>query len=83
MKFFSTIIALGAALTATAQTVSVSYDTVYDNKAGSLSTVACSDGSNGLITKYGYKTFGAIPQFPNIGGSSTSKHNDPSVKDNR
>ena len=69
MKFFTAVTTLFAASTVSA--VSVSYDTVYDNAAGSLTTVACSDGSNGLITKYGYKTFGQIPKFPNIGGSST------------
>ena len=71
MKFFATICAFGAAASAAASSVSVSYDTVYDNAAGSMSTVACSDGSNGLITKYGYKTFDAVPGYPNIGGSST------------
>lgn len=48
---------------------SVSFDTVYDNKAQSLATVACSDGSNGLLTK-GFKTFGDLPSFPNIGGAA-------------
>lgn len=47
----------------------VSYDSTYDNKGGSLSTVACSDGPHGLLTK-GYKTFGSLPDFPYIGGSS-------------
>ena len=36
-----------------------------------MNNVACSDGANGLETKYGYTTFGQIPHFPNIGGSST------------
>ena len=35
---------------------------------GSLSTVACSDGSHGLLTK-GFSTFGSLPHFPNIGGA--------------
>ncbi|KAJ2926336.1 hypothetical protein H1R20_g10749, partial [Candolleomyces eurysporus] len=46
----------------------VSYDTVYDNRAGSLSWVACSDGPNGLLTK-GFTTFGSLPKFPLIGGA--------------
>jgi hypothetical protein len=52
--------------------VQLSYDTVYDNKSGSLDTVACSDGSNGLVTK-GYSTFGSLKNFPNIGGAFAIK----------
>ncbi|KAK5171134.1 uncharacterized protein LTR77_004278 [Saxophila tyrrhenica] len=70
MKFTAILATLGSLATANAATVSVSYDTVYDNKSGALTSVACSDGSNGLITKYNYNTFGQIPHFPNIGGSS-------------
>lgn len=33
-----------------------------------MTAVSCSDGSNGLITKYGWKTQGDIPRFPYIGG---------------
>ena len=51
MKFFSTIVALSAAAMASATTVSVSYDTTYDTASNSLTSVACSDGANGLITK--------------------------------
>ncbi|KAI8974264.1 Cerato-platanin [Trametes punicea] len=70
MKFASLVAALlvvPAALGATT-TVSVSYDEVYDDASGSLTTVACSDGENGLITK-GFTTFGSLPSFPNIGGA--------------
>ncbi|KAG6909583.1 hypothetical protein DXG01_016622 [Tephrocybe rancida] len=48
----------------------VSYDWGYDVSETSLDNVACSDGPNGLETR-GYKTFGSIPGFPFIGGSST------------
>nr|AGL40521.1 cerato-platanin 6 [Crinipellis campanella] len=48
--------------------VTLAYDTVYDNAAGSLSTVACSDGANGLLTR-GFTTFGSLPSFPNIGAA--------------
>ena len=58
--------ALGAT---TSTTVSVSYDQAYDNGAASLTTVSCSDGTNGLLTK-GYTTFSSLPSFPNIGGTS-------------
>ena len=55
--------ALPPTIFATIQTVA--YDPVYDNPNGSLTTVACSNGTNGLITR-GYKTFGSLPSFPNI-----------------
>lgn len=58
-----------AALAAPALAVSVTYDQVYDNRQGSLSTVACSNGPNGLLTR-GYKTFGDLPPFPHIGGAA-------------
>ena len=48
--------------------VQVTYDATYDNSGGSLTTVACSDGSNGLIPR-GYTTFGSLPKFPHIGGA--------------
>lgn len=47
----------------------VSWDSVYDQGTQSLSTVACSNGANGLQTK-GYNVFDDLPTFPNIGGSS-------------
>jgi hypothetical protein len=62
------IIALLAAPFAISAT-RVSYDSVYDQGTQSLSTVECSDGSNGLLTK-GYSLFKDLPTFPNIGGSS-------------
>ncbi|KAL7282975.1 hypothetical protein ACG7TL_002393 [Trametes sanguinea] len=49
--------------------VTVSYDQTYDNSGASLATVACSDGTNGLLTK-GFSTFGSLPHFPNIGGAA-------------
>jgi hypothetical protein len=52
------------------ETVSVSYDPKYDVRDSSLTTVACSDGPNGLIPR-GYSTFGSLPNFPNIGGAIT------------
>ena len=66
MKYFLALLVLAA--TCLAQTV-VTYDAAYDKGSTSLTTVACSDGTNGLITK-GYTTFGSLPEFPYIGGSS-------------
>jgi hypothetical protein len=64
MKFFATLLALPVVALA----VSLSFDPVYDNAGGSLTTVACSDGANGLIPR-GFNTFGQLPGFPNIGGA--------------
>jgi len=47
----------------------VRYDQTYDNSGQSLSTVSCSNGPNGLLTR-GYTTFGSLPTFPNIGAAS-------------
>ena len=70
MQFTSLFFALTAiCASAAASTVTVSYDETYDNAAGSLATVACSDGTNGLLTK-GYSDFGSLPDFPNIGGAA-------------
>ncbi|KAF4981617.1 hypothetical protein FZEAL_2629 [Fusarium zealandicum] len=49
----------------------VSYDTGYDNKARPMTSVACSDGPNGLITKYGWKTQGDAPAAAYVGGVYT------------
>lgn len=45
--------------------VLLGYNDVYDDPNGSLTTVACSDGTNGLITR-GYTTFSSLPSFPYI-----------------
>ncbi|KAL6892154.1 eliciting plant response-like protein [Trichoderma evansii] len=54
-------------VTATAATY-VSFDSGYDDASRNLDRVSCSDGRNGLITKYGWRTQGQIPHFPYIGG---------------
>jgi hypothetical protein len=55
----------------------VSGDSTYDQGTQSLSTVSCSDGTNGLLTK-GYNLFQDLPTFPNIGGSSViASYNSP------
>ncbi|OTB04649.1 hypothetical protein M426DRAFT_58085 [Hypoxylon sp. CI-4A] len=46
---------------AAASAASVSYDTGYDDGSRSLTAVSCSDGQNGLITRYGWQTQGQIP----------------------
>ncbi|KAJ3493826.1 hypothetical protein NLG97_g4487 [Lecanicillium saksenae] len=59
-----------AALASTALGATVSYDTGYDDGSRSLLRVACSDGDNGLISRYKWKTQAEIPRFPYIGGAS-------------
>lgn len=63
--FFSISIFVLSTLAQTTETLS--YDTSYDDTTLSLSSVACSDGTNGLETK-GYTTLGSLPTFPNVGG---------------
>ena len=67
MKFSLTVISL-VTFFSVVSAVDVRYDTAYDNSKGSLSTVTCSDGANGLLTK-GFATFGSLPSFPNIGAA--------------
>lgn len=50
--------------------VRVLYDTTYDNSSFPISSLACSDGPNGLEGK-GYNTLGQLPDFPYVGASPT------------
>jgi hypothetical protein len=68
MQFTYALISLALAASS-ALAAQVTYDQVYDQSSGSLETVACSNGPNGLLTR-GYSTFGDLPSFPNIGGAS-------------
>ncbi|KAI0394516.1 cerato-platanin [Xylariaceae sp. FL0594] len=65
IKFFGVLSAAASAMGAT-----VAYDQGYDDASRSLTTVACSDGPNGLITRYGWQTQGQIPRFPHIGAAA-------------
>ncbi|KAI9900865.1 hypothetical protein N3K66_005127 [Trichothecium roseum] len=73
---FSAIFSL-AAIFSVAAADSVSYDTGYDLGQRSLSVIACSDGQNGLMTRYGWETQADIPTFPFIGGVAGIAHNSP------
>ncbi|KAF1357748.1 Cerato-platanin [Lizonia empirigonia] len=66
MKF--SISAFGLGLASLTSAISVSYDTGYDDGSRALTALSCSDGANGLITKYGWNTQANIPSFPRIGG---------------
>lgn len=70
MKFHTTAIALLASITPSLAT-RIAWDSGYDNAGRSLKDIACSDGDNGLITRYGWTTQGSIATFPNIGGSDS------------
>ena len=56
-------------------TVKATFDTMYDNRNSSLNGVACSNGANGLVTRF--PTFGYIPTFPFIGGAPGIVWNSP------
>ncbi|KAI0130254.1 Cerato-platanin [Xylariales sp. AK1849] len=66
--YFSKIVQ-AISFAAAASAASVAYDTGYDLGSRSMTEVACSDGANGLITRYGWQTQGAIPDFPYIGAA--------------
>ncbi|KAL7953781.1 Cerato-platanin [Trichoderma compactum] len=55
----------------------VSFDPGYDDPSRSLNDVACSDGPNGLITKYHWQTQGQVSNFPYIGGVQGIQWNSP------
>ncbi|ORY67399.1 eliciting plant response-like protein [Pseudomassariella vexata] len=74
---FTQILSL-LSLAAASQAITVAYDTGYDDGSRSLTAVACSDGANGLITRKGWQTQGAIPKFPYIGAAeAVSGYNSP------
>jgi len=68
MKLSLSSTSLALFLTSVHAQLTVSYDSTYDNGGQSLSTVACSDGPNGLLTR-GFTTFNSLPSFPFIGGA--------------
>lgn len=76
MKFSAAItsvisLALTSTLVSAGQVpTQIAYDPTYDDASLSLTKVACSDGANGLITKYHYQTLGNLPKFPYVAASS-------------
>lgn len=58
-------------ISAPVQTYEAVYNNIYDNRYGSLNSVACSE----LHSKY--QTFGNIPGFPNIGGAPSTTYDSP------
>ncbi|KAJ8518237.1 hypothetical protein ONZ45_g4677 [Pleurotus djamor] len=68
MKFFALFFSAALLLAPLASAVTVSFDEIYDDPNGSLTSVACSDGPHGLLSKA--QTFGGLPKFPFIGGAA-------------
>ncbi|KAH6853071.1 hypothetical protein J4E91_000850 [Alternaria rosae] len=68
MQFSSAISAAILGFASLASAITVSYDTGYDDGSRALTSLACSDGSNGLITKYNWQTQANVAGFPKIGG---------------
>ena len=52
-----------------ATTDSVVFDQVFDNPDRPMTSVACSDGKNGLITRKGWRTLGNAPKSVYVGGA--------------
>ncbi|KAI6156749.1 Cerato-platanin [Pisolithus tinctorius] len=48
----------------------LAYDAIYGDANCLLSSLACSDGTNGLESK-GYTTFSSFPNVPYLGGAPT------------
>jgi Cerato-platanin len=71
-----TLILSSSTASAAANTTLATFDTAYDDASLSLSSVTCSNGENGLVTK-GYNTIGDLPTA-NVGGAPTIQGwNDP------
>ncbi|KAF2096195.1 Cerato-platanin-domain-containing protein [Rhizodiscina lignyota] len=66
---FSTVFSAIAVYVAGTQAWTLSYDQGYDDGSRALTSLACSDGDNGLITRFGWETQKQVPSFPRIGGS--------------
>ncbi|KAG9312667.1 Cerato-platanin [Chiua virens] len=78
MKFLSMLAVLSAAVSpsiAQSGSVKVTYDSLYDNPNWSLGNTACSDGPNGLQSKW--PTLGVIPGYPAVGGIPGLTWNSP------
>jgi len=67
--------AMPQAATPTPSPLRATYDTTFENPTGCLNNVACSDGPNGLVSRF--PTFGDIPNFPFIGGAFDVVWNSP------
>jgi hypothetical protein len=72
---------LNLAFVGVASAVRVAWDTNYDNRSGSLNTVSCSNGPNGLINRYNWSTLADVPTFPLVGAfDAIAGWNSPNVR---
>jgi Cerato-platanin len=76
MKLSLVFTSFAVLLTSVHAQLRVTFDTTYDNANGSMNSVACSNGPNGLLTR-GFPTFGSLPNFPFIGGAPAVTFDSP------
>ncbi|KAK7456501.1 hypothetical protein VKT23_010752 [Stygiomarasmius scandens] len=69
MKFFAALASAALLLPSLSGAVQLQFDNTYDNANTALSSVSCSDGTNGLITRFGFNKLGDIPRFPHVGAT--------------
>nr|AGL40517.1 cerato-platanin 5 [Crinipellis campanella] len=67
MKLLS--LSASLSLVSAAVAVNLGWDNAYDGPSTSLDTVACSNGENGLETRFGFSNLSQIPTFPFVGGA--------------
>jgi Cerato-platanin len=68
MRLANAFASLAILLTSVSALLTASSDTAYDDPQKSLSTVSCSDGPNGLLTR-NFTTLGSLPKYPYVGGA--------------
>ena len=67
--------ALPQAAAPTPSPLRAAFDGTFDNPTYSVGNVACSNGANGLASKY--PTFNKIPNYPYVGGAFDIAWNSP------
>jgi hypothetical protein len=67
--------ALPQAAAPTPSPLRAAFDGTFDNPTYSVGNVACSNGANGLASKY--PTFNKIPNYPYVGGAFDVAWNSP------
>ncbi|KAH8881853.1 SnodProt1 [Thozetella sp. PMI_491] len=78
MYFSKTLGICSLAITASAAIqTTITYDPGYDIGSRGLDKVSCSNGDNGLITRYGWMTQREVTGFPYIGGAPGVTWNSP------
>jgi len=73
MRALTLFVTFLVAVVAATSTTNVTYSLLYDEKALSTNGIACSNGANGLQTRFGFTTLGQLPTWPRVGGASVIK----------